>query len=123
MVMLLYCDVLVLVCMELDFGELVCNQLVSNCREQNAQGAGLGEALDEGHGGVLGGVQGGAQDGVQDGVLDGEGGWVREADSWVLSCSSSCGAPALEVESEGLEGRWTCQSSSKPPQDSSGESL
>ena len=113
--MVLYCDELVLVCMELDFGELVCNQLVSNCREQYALDGGLDEALDEGHGGVQGGVQ--------DGVLDDVGGWVKEADSWVWSCSSSCGAPALEVESEGLEGRWTCQSSSKPPQHSSGESL
>ena len=119
----LYCDELVLVHVELDFGELVCNPLVSNCREQFALDGGLGEALDEGHGGVLDGVQGGVQDGVQGGVLDGEGGWVREADSWVLSCSSSCGAPALGVESEGLEGRWTCQSSSILPQDSSGGSL
>lgn len=114
--MVLYCDVLVLVYMELDFGELVCNQLVSNCREHYALDGGLDEALDEGYGGVPGGVL--------DGVLDGDGGgWVREADSWVLSCSSSCGALVLEVESEGLEGRWTCQSSSILPQDSSGGSL
>ena len=106
-----YCDGLVLVYMELDFGELECNQLVLSCRERNPLYGGLDEDLDEGHGGVL------------DGVLDDAGGWVREADSWEWSCSSSCGAPALEVESEGLEGRWTCQSSSKAPQDSSGESL
>ena len=114
--MVLYCDELVLVYMELDFGELVCNQLVSNCREQCALDGGLGEALDEEHGGVPGGVL--------DGVLDGgAGGWVREADSWVSSCSSSCGELSLEVELEGLEGMWTCQSSSILPQDSSGGSL
>ena len=113
--LVLYCDALVLVYMVLDFGELVCNQLVSSCREQCALDDGLDEALDEGQGGVLGGVL--------NGVLDDEGDWVREADSWEWSCSSSCGAPALEEESEGLEGTWTCQSSSKPPQDSSGESL
>ena len=112
----LYYDVLVLVQLELDFGELVCNPLVSNCREQCALDGGLGEALDEDHGGVPGGVL--------DGVLDGgAGGWVREADSWVSSCSSSCGELSLEVESEGLEGMWTCQSSSILPQDSSGGSL
>ena len=110
--MVLYCDELVLVCMELDFGELVCNQLVSNCREQCALDGGLGEALDEEHGGVLGGVLDG-----------GAGGWVREADSWVSSCSSSCGELALEVELVVLEGMWTCQSSSILPQDSSGGSL
>ena len=112
--MVLYCDELVLVHMELDFGEVVCNQLVSNCREQYALDGGLGEALDEDHGGVPGGVQ--------DGVLD-AGGWVREADSWVSSCSSSCGELSLEVELEGLEGMWTCQSWSILPQDSSGGSL
>jgi len=82
LVMVLYCDVLVLVYMELDFGELVCNQLVSNCREHYALDGGLDEALDEGYGALV-----------------------------------------LEVESEGLEGRWTCQSSSILPQDSSGGSL
>ena len=101
--MVLYCDALVLVYMELDFGELVCNQLVLSCREQNA----LDDVLDDGHGGVL----------------DGEGGWVKEADSWEWSCSSFCGAHALEGESEGLGGKWTCRSSSRLPQDSSGESL
>ena len=113
--MVLYCDALVLVYMELDFGGLVCNQLVSNCRELCALDDGLDEALDEEQDGVLGGVQ--------DGVLDDAGDWAREAGSWVWSCSSSCGALALEVELEGSEGRWTCLSSSKPPQDSSGESL
>ena len=108
--MVLYCDALVLVYMVLDFGGLVCNQQVSSCREQYALNDGLDEALDDGQDGVLGGV------------LDDEGDWVREADSWVWSCSSSCGAPALGVELEGLEGTWTCQSSSIPPQDSSGES-
>ena len=113
--LVLYCDALALVYMVLDFGELVCNQLMSSCREQCALDDGLDEALDEVQSGVLGGVL--------NGVLDDEGDWVREADSWVWSCSSSCGAPALEVESEGLEGRWTCQSSSILPRDSSGGSL
>ena len=54
--MVLYCDGLVLVYMELDFGELVCNQLVLSCREQNALNGGLDEALGDGHGGVLDGV-------------------------------------------------------------------
>ena len=71
--MVLYCDALVLVYMELDFGGLVCNQLVSSCREQRVLGDGLDEALDEAQDGVL--------DGVQDGVLDDAGGWVREADN------------------------------------------
>ena len=111
--MVLYCDELVLVvCMVLDFGELVCNPLVSNCREQFALDGGLDEAPDEDHGGVPGGVLDG-----------GAGGWVREADSWVSSCSSSCGELSLEVELEGLEGMWTCQSSSILPRDSSGGSL
>jgi len=47
LVMVLYCDALVLVCMEQDFGGLVCNQLVSSCREQCALDDGLDEALDE----------------------------------------------------------------------------
>ena len=113
--MVLYCDAVVLVYMGLDFGGLVCNQLVLSCREQCALDDGLDEALVEVQDGVLGGDQ--------DGVPDDVGGWAREADSWVWSCSSSCGALALEVESEGLEGMWTCQSSSIPPRGSSGESL
>ena len=113
--MALYCDALVLVYMELDFGGLVCNQLALNYREQCALNDGLEMVLDEVQDGVLGGVQ--------DGVLHDAGGWAREAGSWVWSCSSSCGALALEVELEGLEGRWTCLSSSILPQDSSGESL